>query len=126
MKNQKVSWFAGEMSRDKANEILQSQSDNTYLVRMSESKAESGSFVVSVKNEKGCHHFEIEGDPLKSANSPTLDCHLRFMGSSYKTLPVAIGDLKYNSLYDEENDEEIMCTRICPNLPFNKFITSYK
>ncbi|XP_061176012.1 uncharacterized protein LOC133184965 [Saccostrea echinata] len=123
---QRVSWFAGEMSRDEANEILHSQSDNTYLVRMSQSNAERGSFVVSVKNKNGCHHFEIEGNPLESAKSPTINCHLRLMGKSYQTLPAAIEDLKFNSLHDEDNNEDIWCTRICPDLRFNSIITPYK
>ena len=33
------------------------------LFRMSQSGAEEGNFVVSVKDENGIHHFEIEVSP---------------------------------------------------------------
>lgn len=124
--NVKQSWFAGAMTRDEAEEALKDERDNTYLVRMSQSGSDSGNFVVSVKDSHGIHHFEIEGDPAESSKSPSLNCHLAFIGNTYDSLPSVIEDLKYNAIRDEEEDSDVNCTYICPNLPFNSVIAPYK
>lgn len=125
-KKVKQSWFAGAMTRDNADEALKDEKDNTYLVRMSLSGSESGNFVVSVKDSHGIHHFEIEGDPAESSKSRSLNCHLAFIGNTYDSLPSVIEDLKYNAIRDEEEDRDVHCTYICPNLPFNSVIAPYK
>lgn len=125
-KKVKQSWFAGAMTRDDADEALKDEKDNTYLVRMSVSGSDSGNFVVSVKDSHGIHHFEIEGDPAESSKSRSLNCHLAFIGNTYDSLPGVIEDLKYNAIRDEEEDRDVHCTYICPNLPFNSVIAPYK
>lgn len=125
-KKVKQSWFAGAMTRDNADEALKDEKDNTYLVRMSLSGSDSGNFVVSVKDSHGIHHFEIEGDPAESSKSRSLNCHLAFIGNTYDSLPSVIEDLKYNAIRDEEEDRDVHCTYICPNLPFNSVIAPYK
>lgn len=125
-KKVKQSWFAGAMTRDEADEALKDEKDNTYLVRMSVSGSDSGNFVVSVKDSHGIHHFEIEGDPAESSKSRSLNCHLAFIGNTYDSLPSVIEDLKYNAIRDEEEDRDVHCTYICPNLPFNSVIAPYK
>ncbi|XP_061177362.1 uncharacterized protein LOC133186101 [Saccostrea echinata] len=122
----KISWFAGDMTREDAEKILEKQKNNTYLVRMSQSGSEDGNFVVSVKDENGVHHFEIEGNPEASSKSASLNCNLKFLGKTYETLPGVIEDLKYHGLKDEGDEEEVQCTFICPDLPFNTVITPYK
>lgn len=61
-----------------------------------------------------------------SRQSPDLNCHLRFLGRTYRTLPEVIGDLRTTPLHDEDSGEDIWCRRICPNLPFNNVMTPYK
>lgn len=63
---------------------------------------------------------------MESAKSPDLNCHLRFLGRTYRTLPEVIGDLRTTPLHDEDSGEDIWCRRICPNLPFNNVMTPYK
>ncbi|XP_062566671.1 uncharacterized protein LOC134228982 isoform X2 [Saccostrea cucullata] len=122
----KISWFAGDMTREDAEKILEKQKNKTYLLRMSQSGSDEGNFVVSVKDKDAVHHFEIEGDPEASSKSTSLNCHLKFFGKMYETLPSVVEDLKYNGLKDEEDDEEVHCIYICPDLPFNTVITPYK
>lgn len=126
-KRVKQSWFAGAMTRDESEEALKNEKDNTYLVRMSQSGSDSGNFVVSVKDSHGIHHFEIEGNPEASSMSSSLNCHLTFSGNEYESLPGVIEDLKYNAIKDaDEEDRDVHCTYICPNLPFNSVIAPYK
>lgn len=70
--------------------------------------------------------FFQQGNPMESAKSPDLNCHLRFLGRTYRTLPEAIGDLQTTPLHDEDSGEDIWCRRICPDLPFNNVMTPYK
>ncbi|XP_052709937.1 uncharacterized protein LOC128184481 [Crassostrea angulata] len=123
---ERLSWFAGEMSRTEADSLLRNQRNCTFLVRMSQSGSDNGDFVVSVVDGEECIHFEIEGNPMESAKSPDLNCHLRFLGRTYRTLPEVIGDLRTTPLHDEDSGEDIWCRRICPNLPFNNVMTPYK
>lgn len=122
----RVSWFGGEMSRTEAESLLRNQRNCTYLVRMSQSGSDNGDFVVSVVDEEECVHFEIEGNPTESAKSPDLNCHLRFLGRTYRSLPEVIRDLQTTPLHDEDSGEDIWCRRICPDLPFNNVMTPYK
>lgn len=67
-----------------------------------------------------------QGDPAESSKSRSLNCHLAFIGNTYDSLPGVIEDLKYNAIRDEEEDRDVHCTYICPNLPFNSVIAPYK
>lgn len=123
---ERLSWFGGEMSRTEAESLLRNQRNSTFLVRMSQSGSDNGDFVVSVVDGEECLHFEIEGNHMESAKSPDMNCHLRFLGRTYRTLPEVIEDLQTTPLHDEDSGLDIWCRRICPDLPFNNVITPYK
>lgn len=72
-----------------------------------------------------CYVYK-QGNPAESCKSRSLNCHLAFIGNTYDSLPSVIEDLKYNAIRDEEEDRDVHCTYICPNLPFNSVIAPYK
>ncbi|XP_060063287.1 uncharacterized protein LOC132543781 [Ylistrum balloti] len=138
-RKEKLSWFAGDMTREDATAMLINERCGTYLVRMSQT---SVVFVVSVKHEDGVEHVEISGDYINALSSRPYDASLSLNRRTYTSLVDAVNSLKTNPLTiieDDESDEEsdVMCQRAeksfdifcrycCPNLPLNGILSGYK
>ncbi|XP_061177361.1 uncharacterized protein LOC133186099 [Saccostrea echinata] len=130
-RKEKISWFAGDMTRQQAESKLNSEPGGTYLIRMSQNNSEHGDFVLSVKQGDAIHHIEIKGQPLKAFDQQPFSSCLIFKEKEYSSLIDLVEDLKYDSITitgeeDETEVTELWCTTICPGLPLNSAITGYK
>ncbi|XP_033741586.1 uncharacterized protein LOC117328237 [Pecten maximus] len=135
-RREKMSWFAGEMSRKDAESILKNERCGTYLVRMSQTTV--GAFVVSVQYEGTVEHVEISGDYREAVANHPYDARLSLNGNMYTSLVEAVTSLKTQPLtITEEADEgeegeeaeksfEVFCKFCCPSLPLNGVISGYK
>ncbi|XP_062566648.1 uncharacterized protein LOC134228963 [Saccostrea cucullata] len=130
-RKEKISWFAGDMSRQQAESKLDPEPNGTFLIRMSQNNSEHGDFVLSVKQGDTVHHIEIKGQPLKAfAQQPFSSC-LLFREKEYSSLIDLVEELKYDSITvtgeeDGSEETEVWCSAICPGLPLNSAITGYK
>ncbi|XP_046859205.1 uncharacterized protein LOC124452660 isoform X2 [Xenia sp. Carnegie-2017] len=62
--NRPHSFFAGYMSKDKADEIINKQTEvGTFLIRFSSTNAKTGSFVVCLKTDGNTEHIELQDIP---------------------------------------------------------------
>ncbi|XP_060063240.1 uncharacterized protein LOC132543735 [Ylistrum balloti] len=118
-----VSWFAGDMTRDQAESLLLNQACGTYLVRMSQNYA--GYFAVSVMSGGKVYHFAIEADVTTALRSVPYHANLRLHGLLYPSLLEAVQSLRSRTLIADD-DLEIMCRKCCPNLTINAMISGYR
>lgn len=129
-KKEKISWFAGDMSREEAENRLSPEQEGTYLVRMSQNNADHGDFALSVKQNEVVYHIEIKGQPLKASTKEPFSSCLVFQAKEHPSLVELVEELKYGpvTVADDEEEEgtEIWCQRICPGLPLNGVISGYK
>lgn len=127
-KKEKISWFAGDMSRQEAENRLSPEPRGTYLIRMSQNNADRGDFALSVKQNDVLYHIEIKGQPLKALTQEPFSSCLVFQDKEYSSLVEIVEELKYGpvTVTDEEAETEIWCERICPGLPLNGVISGYK
>lgn len=130
-RREKISWFAGDINRETSKKLLRDQRDGTFLVRMSKSEAERGTFVVSIKHDCDFHHFEITGHPddaVQTCTSNEYSANLEWKGRRYSNLPEVIDVVRAEPLHDDDDGESevIFCRRVCPDLPLNAQICGYK
>lgn len=137
-RKEKLCWFAGEMTRDDAENILKTQLCGTYLVRMSQTTV--GAFVISVKHEDNVEHVEMLSDFINAVNTDPYDARLILNGRTYASVAKAVNSLKTQPLIiaeeaDEEEDDveegargsvDVFCKYCCPNLPLNGVISGYR
>ncbi|XP_064612687.1 protein vav-like [Liolophura sinensis] len=115
----KISWFAGDISREQAEVYLEGQRKGTYLLRLSQS--EFGAFalsVVAVEGEPPLHvMFKFEKDSGDSAE------YIWFNRKHYSALKVI--EYCQRELFDDDY-RDLRCRYECPNLPFNSIVTGYR
>ncbi|OWF41361.1 GRB2-related adapter protein 2 [Mizuhopecten yessoensis] len=147
---EKISWFAGEMSRKEAEGLLNEKSPGTYLVRMSQTVV--GAFVISVKHGDSVVHVEVSGDYRNAITTATYNARLSLNGNTYTSLVEAVNSLRTNPLkiiedaeeedrdsvgeddghggerneIGERSSDDIFCRFCCPDLPLNGVISGYK
>ncbi|XP_067675971.1 uncharacterized protein [Haliotis asinina] len=128
-KKQKISWFAGPMSRTDAETKLEGRPSGTFLIRSSETENEEGSFALSlVMADETISHFLIEGHPSEAIHSNPFSLMLTFRDERYSSLPHLVNNFLFKEEISEEDGEEnaTRCSKVCPGLPYNNIINGYK
>ncbi|XP_071113697.1 uncharacterized protein [Haliotis cracherodii] len=128
-KKKKSCWFAGQLKTEDAENKLKGKPPGTFLIRMSGSESESGSFSLSlVMKDDTISHFLIEGNPSAAINSNPFNLNLTFRDRSFSSLPELVNNFLLTEEISGEDDEEIAtrCSRVCPDLPYNQIINGYK
>ncbi|XP_071114358.1 uncharacterized protein [Haliotis cracherodii] len=124
----KLCWFAGEMSRDEAERKLDGKVPGTFMIRMSATYREEGSFVLSlVMADETIEHFFIEGHPSQAVQSNPFSLCLTFQGHTFSGLPDLVNEyLVRTDISDGDTDNGTRCQRVCSDLPYSKILSSYK
>ncbi|XP_048240614.1 uncharacterized protein LOC124125878 isoform X1 [Haliotis rufescens] len=124
----KLCWFAGEMSRDEAERKLDGKVPGTFMIRMSATHREEGSFVLSlVMADETTEHFLIEGHPSQAVQSNPFSLCLTFQGHTFSGLPDLVNEyLVRTDISDGDPDNGTRCQRVCSDLPYNGILSSYK
>ncbi|KAL5011041.1 hypothetical protein ScPMuIL_013346 [Solemya velum] len=125
IEGKKISWFGMDMTRWTAEEKLGDQKDGTYLVRMSESSADSGNFVVSVVHSSNVYHIEIEGIPKDAFKTTPFEVKLMYEDETFSNLVEVMKFIFRHPICPEEIDATIYCSTVYPDMPNQAFISGY-
>ncbi|XP_046859201.1 uncharacterized protein LOC124452658 isoform X2 [Xenia sp. Carnegie-2017] len=110
------SFFAGYMTEDKADEIINKQTEvGTFLIRFSSTNARTGSFVVCLKTKCNTEHIELQGNPKSRKVS--------FNGREYDDIVLLWK--RYLSKEGVSQDGRTSCSIVCPDLPLNAMFKAY-
>ncbi|XP_039255547.2 uncharacterized protein LOC120332379 [Styela clava] len=129
---QSVSPFAGKITQEEAEDYLRDTGIGTYLIRLSEGKADQGGYSLAVKAT--CiivRHYRILGDPGQAAQDTTnYNARLKLvhnvspdLNAQEQEYPDIVEFLK-NRL-DDAIEDNIYCRYVCPNLPFNEMFRGH-
>jgi len=128
-----ISWFAGHMTGSDAHSRLRNKEEGTFLVRLSESRADKGAFVVAVKAEGNddVRQYLIVGEPERMGSDEDDDEYNNRFRLFINGEPEEESYLDLTTFIDErckyqDIEEGVCCKKICDNLPLNADFTGYR
>lgn len=131
MSNRLVSPFAGVMDGEEAQDLLGQPNvpAGSYLIRLSESLRDEGGFALAVKaNAVDVEHYQIEGLPDQAMEEAThYNARLKLRHRTRQSLEER--ETPYPDIVDFMNErlqtplqDNVSCTEIYPDLPFNDLL----
>nr|CAB3262736.1 uncharacterized protein LOC100182506 [Phallusia mammillata] len=122
-----VSWFAGFITNDKANEYLCKEKCGTFLVRFSESLCSEGGFCVAVKlKEDEVLQYQIKGNYQQACNGQRYNAKLRLISKEAQDIGPCTNIVELvHELRCGVGDIEGEFETICPDLPLNATFQGY-